>query len=311
MKKNTLAIVIPAYKANFLYLALESISKQTCKDFVLYIGDDSSPDDLYSIVKQFNGKINLHFRRFNENIGGKDLAGQWARCIDMIQNEEWIWLFSDDDIMDEKCVERFYHTINKYPQLDVVHFNSYIIGIDGGLKAKANKFPEFLSAETYFSLRINNKILSFIVDYIFKIEIYEQVDRFKKFPLAWCADDAFWIKMATQNAIYTIDETYVYWRISDANISGTNDNFEVANKKINACIEYLNWVNDYMKDNDIMDITTKADKFKWFSRQLLLVTSAIGFFDGLKILFNFYQKFNCSLLSLFNNTLIYIYIRTK
>ena len=43
-----LAIVIPAYKIMYFDQALSSIANQTCKDFTLYIGDDSSPfEQLY------------------------------------------------------------------------------------------------------------------------------------------------------------------------------------------------------------------------------------------------------------------------
>ena len=59
MKTHQLAIVIPAYKAKYLRDTLESISQQTCKNFTLYIGDDHSPEDIYSIVQQFENKINI------------------------------------------------------------------------------------------------------------------------------------------------------------------------------------------------------------------------------------------------------------
>lgn len=48
-----LAIIIPAYKENFLFETLQSLANQTNKDFNVYVGDDCSPYDLQSIVSRF------------------------------------------------------------------------------------------------------------------------------------------------------------------------------------------------------------------------------------------------------------------
>ena len=111
--KNKLAIVIPAYKSTFLSAALDSIASQTCKDFTLYIGDDCSPNNIGEIVDRYRDKINLVYKRFDSNLGGRDLVAQWERCIDMTQDEPWLWLFSDDDVMERNCVEEFYKEVNE------------------------------------------------------------------------------------------------------------------------------------------------------------------------------------------------------
>ena len=60
-----LAIVIPAYKGRFLKETLDSIAVQAHKDeFVLYIGDDASPERLDKIVESYQNKVNLVYHRF-------------------------------------------------------------------------------------------------------------------------------------------------------------------------------------------------------------------------------------------------------
>lgn len=94
-----MAIVIPAYKGRFLKKTLDSIAVQAHKDeFVLYIGDDASPERLDKIVESYQNKVNLVYHRFSENMGGKDLVAHWERCI-QLSAEPFIWLFSDDDLM--------------------------------------------------------------------------------------------------------------------------------------------------------------------------------------------------------------------
>lgn len=59
-----LAIVIPAYKGRFLKETLDSIAVQAHKDeFVLYIGDDASPERLDKIVESYQNKVNLVYHR--------------------------------------------------------------------------------------------------------------------------------------------------------------------------------------------------------------------------------------------------------
>lgn len=108
-----MAIVIPAYKITYLRETLESISRQTDKRFNLYIGDDCSPYDIESVVKEYENKIPLTYKRFDTNLGGKDLVAQWERCIEMTKDEEYIWLFSDDDTMDPECVASFYKVLSE------------------------------------------------------------------------------------------------------------------------------------------------------------------------------------------------------
>lgn len=109
MKK--LAIVIPAYKVDFFETVLFSLAQQTCKDFTVYIGEDCSRDDFKSLIEQYSKQLDIVYRRFEVNFGGHDLVAQWNRCIQLTQNEPWLWLFSDDDIMGPRCVEYFFNTI--------------------------------------------------------------------------------------------------------------------------------------------------------------------------------------------------------
>ena len=60
-----LAIVIPYYKKTFFRETMESIAAQTCKDFVLYIGDDASPENPKEILEEYKDKIQIVYHRFD------------------------------------------------------------------------------------------------------------------------------------------------------------------------------------------------------------------------------------------------------
>ena len=244
-KQNSLAIVIPAYKSTFLAAALDSIAAQTCHDFTLYIGDDCSPNPIGEIVDAYSDKINLVYKRFDTNLGGHDLVAQWERCIDMTQGEEWLWLFSDDDVMEEQCVEEFYKMIKSNPNVGLVHFNvSGIFGKDEHEK-KFPLFPPYMKAKDYLDEKLKGKIVSFVVEFVIRRDVFNESGRFEKFDLAWGSDFISWIKFATKaDGIYTCKNAKVKWRSSGENVS-TDDRNEIVVRKLKAFIEYTYWIYSY------------------------------------------------------------------
>ena len=249
-KQNNLAIVIPAYKSTFLAAALDSIAAQTCQDFTLYIGDDCSPNNLEEIVVKYRDKINLVYKRFDKNLGGKDLVAQWERCIDMTQGEEWLWLFSDDDVMEAKCVEDFYKTIKENPQAGLVHFN--VLGLYGKAEKERNFpfFPRYVNAKEYLDNKLKGKFVSFVVEFIIRKDIFYESGRFEKFDLAWGSDFVSWIKFASMaNGIYTCATARVKWRSSGENVS-TDDRNEIVVRKIKAFLEFTFWIYKYSRNQN-------------------------------------------------------------
>lgn len=246
---NKLAIVAPIYKARFLNKVLETLSNQTDKRFVVYLGDDASPESLHDIVSAYEDKLNIVYRRFDTNLGGRDLVAQWNRCVDMVQDEEYIWFFSDDDEADPTCVESFYQEIEKGEKKDLYRFQTDIIDADGKRfftkVYPQTEYPPVLSAEDYIQKRFTYKISSFIVEYIFRKDRFEEVGRFQNFDLAWGSDDATWFKMAQRDGINIIEGAKVHWRLSDSNIS-PNVSAPILKRKLDAQLEYVKYISDNM-----------------------------------------------------------------
>jgi len=56
------SFIMPTWKGRYLVQAIQSIVDQTYSDWELVVVDDCSPEDLQSIVHQFNDpRINYHF----------------------------------------------------------------------------------------------------------------------------------------------------------------------------------------------------------------------------------------------------------
>lgn len=240
-----LAIIIPAYKADYLEIALESIVNQTNKNFKVYIGDDASPYHLESIVEKFSDKMNIVYRKFETNLGGTSLTKQWERCVDL-SNENWIWLFSDDDVMSPTAVETFYNIQKTKSNSQLFKFHTKMLDADGReirlFFDKTNKEKNKISSQKYLDGRLSyDRFRSYMVEYIFHRDIFLK-HRFVDLPLAWVADDATWLTYSIENNGIDILPDFIYWRFSGKNISSDNISQEVTDKKLLAVKNYVAWL---------------------------------------------------------------------
>lgn len=262
MRKNKqLAIIIPAYKNTFLKETLDSISHQSCKDFTLYIGDDCSPYELYSIIEPYKTKLNIVYKRFDTNLGGTDLVAQWERCISMSHDEPYIWLFSDDDIMGKYCVENFYHTIKKNSKnKHLFHFDIKVINDDNSIISAPTAYPNELNSFSYYKGKMSGKYMSLVVENIFSRYIYNKYGKFQNFDMAWGSDTATWIKFSKDVGFTNIHGEYVYWRSGSYNIS-PDMSAPIANRKMTALVNFFNWTFEYFSNNNINCIKVNIRAF--------------------------------------------------
>lgn len=242
---HRLAIIIPAYKATFLPAALDSVAAQTCKDFTLYIGDDCSPEPIGHIVEQYRDKIELVYQRFDTNLGGKDLVAQWERCIAVSQDEPYIWLFSDDDVMEPNCVEELLRQIEKTEGCyDVYHFNVDTINECSAFEKRKQDYPAVLPAYRFYRGKNSGTLSAFVVENVFTRKVYEQKGGFMKYDLAWGSDVATWIVFSGRKGMCTVPSARVCWRKSSQNIT-PDYSPQIAERKLKAQMALLNWAYGY------------------------------------------------------------------
>lgn len=276
---SKLAIVIPAYKSMFFDQALLSIANQTNKDFTLYVGDDNSPDSLYSNIQKYENRIPIVYKHFDENLGGKDLVAQWERCIDMVGDEEWIWLFSDDDTMDTTCVENFYKLMYQFPNYDMFHFNVLHIDETNQIVEDFSGFPDVLKVEELLERRLKGRINSSVVEYVFRKSHFIDNGRFQKFDLAWGSDDATWIKLGKIKGIKNINDSMVFWRKSAFNISPNYWDRDIIKRKLLAQIEFASWIYNQTKQNEIQIEILHLKKLlkSWFFKSIKYQINLLSF----------------------------------
>jgi glycosyltransferase involved in cell wall biosynthesis len=266
-----LAIVIPAYRARFLTATLQSIAAQTCRRFVVYVGDDGSPEDLDTLCRPWAQQMDLRYHRFDQNLGGRDLIGHWHRCI-ALGAEPWVWLFSDDDVMSPTCVERLLQAVGEEgDRQPLFHFNVDRIDAQGQLLLVEPEFPALLSSRAFAIGRLRFSLASYAPDYAFQRARFTACGGFQAFPLAWCSDDATWIKLAALRGIRTLPGAKIGWRRSGDNISSRHTQDSAT--KVQALAGYLRWLDEHLRafpaaPGDPGDDEVVAWFAWWFSMQI-------------------------------------------
>jgi glycosyltransferase involved in cell wall biosynthesis len=277
---SMLAIVIPAFKKTFFVRTLQSIANQTNRNFVLYIGNDAGDKEIQNIVLKYIDQIKIVYKEFDTNLGKESLIKHWSRCVEMVANEKYIWFFSDDDAMDAECVEKFYETLIQTKELfDVYRFDTRMIGSGDEIVFENLEHPEFETSNEFAQIRLGDERMSAACEYIFRLQAFNGKGGFVDFPMAWCSDDATWIKLASDTGIKTIKGPKVSWRTSSQSISGSSDNKA---QKISALKKYLLWYNgqSYLLQNSNVRKKQKCWMFKHYFKYL----NRINIFDWLSLL---------------------------
>lgn len=288
-----IAIIIPAYKATFLGRTLNSILCQTDKRFRVYVGDDCSPYDIEGIVREYKEKLPLTYRRFKTNLGSRDLVAQWERCIAMSDNEPYIWLFSDDDEMDPRCVEIFLKQPQEIRDHAITHFNIDVIDPQDKLMMSPSSYPYRISAEDFLHLKLTGKIISYVVEFIFPRRIYNEVKGFKNFDLAWGSDFVTWIDMAccASDGIITPEGAKVRWRSSDENISPRKDRTTLI-RKIKSLIGNAKCIKTLIKENPDK-FPGSQSYFRWIRfplGEIIRNYRQLGILHSVQLIITYFQR---------------------
>lgn len=209
-------VVVPAYRSAYLAEALRSLADQT-RPVTVHVFDDASPEPIAGICEGFRTRMDVRYHRFERNLGGKDLSAHWNRCIELV-DAEWIWLFSDDDVADPRCVEAIEERFRDGDRSDVYCFHTRTIGPDGELVRDHAPRPRREGATEYLAARLSGARESFVPDHVFRRGRWKEIGGFPTYPLAWYADDAFWIEASRETGISCADAV-VSWRRSGRNLS--------------------------------------------------------------------------------------------
>lgn len=240
---NTLAIVIPAFKAEFLDRALASLHDNDLERCRIYIADDGSPQPIAPIVDRWRQRLPLHYQRFDENLGSSSLVAHWNRSV-RLSHEPWVWLPGDDDEFESGCVQAVLSRIDADARgdaaPDLYRFNVVQIDANSAITQVLPTYPPVLSASAFVRHRLAGTLSSFAPEYVFRRAAWDAIGGFVDFPLAWCSDDATWALLGGAGGIQTVIGPRVRWRYSGLNISSHSAVHAV--RKAEAATLFIGWL---------------------------------------------------------------------
>jgi glycosyltransferase involved in cell wall biosynthesis len=241
-----LAVIIPAFKSDFLARTLESLVRQTDQRFNIYVCDDASPADIHSITRSVLGERPHTYTRFENNLGGASIARHWDRCVALVR-EPWIWLFSDDDLMDAGCVEAFHRFLETEGEVtDLLRFDGWIVDEHDRI---IEAFPLNFDGESWLEFaygRLMGWRSSFMQQLVFRRRALEEAGGFLDLPLGWSTDDAAIIAMGRRRPLRRVPGARIYWRRSRKNLA-PDRSLKVRKNKLRAICLFLRWLQSQLQ----------------------------------------------------------------
>ena len=220
----TLAIVVPYFKLPFFEATLKSLANQTDKRFKVYIGDDASPENPSVLLKKYKPQLDFNYQQFDNNLGSISLVKQWERCMTMVQEEEWIMILCDDDVLGENVVAEFYASVNEVNQQDinVIRYATQVINQYSEVISGIYQHPKLEKSIAFLFRKINGGTRSSLSEFVFRKSVLQEI-KFKDLPLAWYSDYLAVLECTFFEYIYTINNALVFFRLSEINITSKKD----------------------------------------------------------------------------------------
>ena len=265
MDKPKLAIVIPYYKLTYFEATLKSLVNQTNKNFSVYIGNDNSPEDPQDLIDKYS-EIITSYKKFETNLGGEFLTKQWERCIDtMVNDEEWIMLLCDDDLLSENYVNKFHLHLDNIidKNISLVKYNCKVIDTKGKIVQGPYSYNQIEKSSIFFKKLFFNEAFSTLSENIFRKDKYHKY-KYQNIELAFGSDAIAVLEYSEFNEIYMIVDEFMTFRRSDINISGNRTDKKLQLRKMKGNTSYMYYL---LKNySDKFDEVTKLEMCKMLYR---------------------------------------------
>ena len=256
------SILIPTYKSIYLKEAIDSCLNQSIASFEVVILNDSSPEDIDSIVKSYDDSRIRYFCN-DINCGGERVVDNWNKCLSYAQGE-WIICMGDDDRLRPNCLEVYSRLIEKHPGFDVFHGRTVLIDDRSNFMEVTALRPEVESVYSLIWHRWFGNRQQYIGDFLFRRDALLEKGGFFYLPYAWASDDITAVMMSEKKGIANTYEVVFEYRINPFSISNSYNNIT---KKIEAITREKEWYQSFLSHPAInedeffrLSITDKIDK---------------------------------------------------
>jgi len=207
---DKIAVVIPAYNCDNLHRTLSSIVLQKDPYVNVYVVDDASPKDISGVVSEFEDSLGIRYRRFDENLGRQSMTRHLRRCLEVVGDEPWVCIFSDDNEFSKGSFAGLRRCMAHYPSFDVYHWNIQIIDVNSSVVTTPKKIGLKSSCASLFRDVFYREAHCPLSSFVFRTSVLRS--RFVVDDEAFRMDLATVMNCAKENGIRTVRWKKVLWR---------------------------------------------------------------------------------------------------
>ena len=233
-------IAIPAYKKAFLKETIDSALQQDYNNIELVIVNDHSPQDLDSVVNQFDDS-RIHYYINEKNLGKESIVLNWNMCLSYARGEFFV-LLCDDDVLLPNFVSSLLRLADKYPSCNVFHARK-INMLEDGSQEESSLWPEYESFDVFLSKALNKERHHTVTEFMYRTE-HVQKKGYVNFPVGFYSDRASVMDFCKQGGIASSSDCLVKFRFSSEHItSSPSPVYSLGKAK--AALDYWDWIHQF------------------------------------------------------------------
>jgi glycosyltransferase involved in cell wall biosynthesis len=195
------SVIIPTYnRSSFILEAVDSVFKQTFKDFELIVVDDGSIDGTAEVLNKYKDRFIYHFQDHQGVSSARNRGIQIARG-------KWVAFLDDDDLWLPEKLETQIDFFSKNPEAMICQTQETWIrnGRQVNPRKKHQKYSGDIFAPSLLLCLVSPSAV------MIKGDLFEQVGYFDE-AMPACEDYDLWLRISSQLPIFLIDRPLVIKR---------------------------------------------------------------------------------------------------
>ncbi len=293
------SVTIPAYKAAYLAECIESVLRQTFDDFELIIVNDCSPEDLDSIVKQFDDPRIFYYKNA-KNCGAIKVVDNWNICLSYATGRYLICM-GDDDCLKPICLAEYDRMIEKFPNLGLYHAMTEIINENSEVIDVQHTHPQWESVYSMMWHQWNGRRCEYIGDFLFDVNRLRADGGFYFLPLAWDSDEISAFRAASVGGVANSQIPIFQYRKSSLTLSSSS-NLDI---KMKAYKLAFKWYDDFLSIKPAGDELTLLHysllvrdlyirKQKAYEHNMINAFKTTSLFQFIKYMYSLHEEYDLS-----------------
>lgn len=254
------SICIPTYNGErFLSKTLESVIKQSYKNWEIVIQDDKSTDQTVAIAKNFKDQCSIQNIKISVNSNNLGMALNWNLAVAKASGK-YIKVMGQDDLLDACCIARQVQILEENPQHSLVTCARRMIRPNGKpifdrvLYKESQIMDEVIVSQK--CLRFGGNFIGEPVAVLAKKEYFHSSGGFDK-RFKYFIDVDMWIKIMKYGSIYFQKEALCSFRIHQNSVT-----FHTKNN-IYAELQLLREVNKEIYKPNASIINNLMNRLRW------------------------------------------------